>query len=435
MTLPVTHDAGRLIFVFALAALLRLFVAVPSERVPTADDTGFRDTAWAIAIGEGHILGGRVTFKAPLYPAAMAAVYGIWGRSDRAVRIAQAILGASVCLIVFWLATLMFDRRAALIASLVLAVHPIFLALTDRLLAENLFIWLVALAIWAAASMCTAPSSRKAVLLGALCGLVALTRSIGVGLAVVLAVCFTFYRWRQDSVRLELGRAALILATCAVVVAPWAVRNFVKLDAFVPISTELGRNLYSGWVSVPEDKRFGFTAVDATTRVADTLPEVESDQYLLSKAVEHISAHPEMVPSYMFLKSLYFWSPIDWDVVGHGEGVYNGMYVAMAPFLLLGIWKARERAPLVFWLCVPVVVYFWCIALVGTTTPRYRYPIEPMLLPVAGFGVVQFFEHASDWRRRAAVVVPWVAVNVIAIAFSGHVKAGLRDVLVYAGIW
>lgn len=424
---------GRAVWLaFAVALIVRLAIALTSTHVPVVDETGYRDTAHAIASGRGHVLDGAVTFKAPLYPAMLSVVYRAGG-GDRAARVLQAVLGASLTLLAGWFGGLVLTRTAGAVAAWATAVYPVFVALTPRLLAEALFVWLVTAALACAAWLMVRPDWRRAALLGAVCGLVALTRSAGIGLAIVLAAA-SIAAIRSVPLRERLVYAAAVVLVCGVVVAPWTVRNWLRLHAFVPVATEFGRNLYSGWVSVPQEKIFGGTAVDATTRQADAIgSELARDRFLQQKAIEYIGDNPRLIPRYAALKTLYFWSPLDWDVLGGGNAVYNGIYVALVPFMLIGTWHARARAPMALWAVLPVLGYFWAIALLGSTTPRYRYPIEPALFALAGFGIAAFC--AGQWRRRLAVVTPWIALNAVGIAFSAPIKAALRATLVGAGIW
>jgi 4-amino-4-deoxy-L-arabinose transferase-like glycosyltransferase len=428
---------GLLLLAFAVALGLRLVVAGSSYRVLVGDETGYRDTAVAIDSGRGHNLDGLLTFKGPLYPVMLAAVYRAAGLDNNsAVRVVQAAMGASVSLLVAWLGVLTLGRSTALVGAWIVAVYPVFVLLTELLISETLFTWLLMAALACAAWLLKAPSWRKAALVGAVCGLVALTRSIGIGLAVVLAAVHVVSGSRDITRARRLDQAAIVVLVCGFTITPWAVRNWVRLHAFVPVSTEFGRNLYSGWVSVPDEKIFGSSPDDETSRYALTIEsEVARDRFLQQKAIAFIRAHPALIPRYVFLKSLYFWSPLDWDTMGHGEAIYNGAYVALAPFVLLGFWRASRQAPLALWVILPTVVYFWCVALAGSITPRYRYPIEPALVLLSAFGLMAYFTDAKNRLGRVAIAVPWVLCNLVAIEYSPAVKAAMRSVMVRAGIW
>ena len=265
--------------------------------------------------------------------------------------------------------------------------------------------------------------------------LVALTRSIGIGLAFVLGAVHVISGPRAAWAR-RMGLAAIVVVACGLTVTPWAVRNWVRLHAFVPVSTDFGRNLYAGWVSVPDEKIFGGGPDDETSRYAQTIDsEVARDRFLQQQAVAFIRTHPALIPRYLFLKTLYFWSPLDWDVMGHGEGTYNGVYVALFPFVLFVAWLARRRAPLAVWLCVSTVAYFWAVVLLGSATPRYRYPLEPMMMLLAGCGLVAFFADAANRRARMSIAVPWLLANLVAIAYSHEVKGAMSMALSRVGIW
>lgn len=417
-----------------VALALRIVLAFHSPSPPVGDEIGYRDTARSIAAGNGHVSGGNLVFKAPLYSTMLAGVYWLGG-DDLAVRLTQALIGTAMVGLVAWIAFAFVNSASAVGAAWMVACYPMFLILTPRLLSEALFNVLVVASIASLAWLIAAPGWRRAVLLGAVCGFVALTRSAGIGLAVALTSVFVIAA-RTTPVRARLLLSAAILASMALVIAPWTVRNWMRVHAFVPVSVESGRVLYSGWVSVPGERVFGSTAVDANTFYADTkLAELARDAYLGEKAIDYIRTRPDLIPRYVFLKSLYFWSPIDWDTIGYGEGTYNGVYAALVPFVLIGIWHTARHAPMALAVCAVTVAYFWAIALIGSTTPRYRYPVDAMLFVIAAAGVAWFLGDAATRRRRLLIAVPWFVLNVTAIAFSTQAKLALRDVLVAAGLW
>lgn len=422
-----------LLAALAIGFACRLALAVYPPSVPVGDEMGFRATAVSIAEGRGHVTDGNVVFKAPLYPALLAAVYW-FGGNDLAARIMQAVLGAGLVLLVASFARWVLDPRSAVIAAWFAAVYPVFLTLAPRLLSEALFTFLVAAALAALGWLLAARDWKRAVLVGALCGLIALTRASGLGFAVVLSGLFVALAVSVP-IRSRLLLAATILVACALVVSPWTVRNWVRVGALVPVSVEFGRNLYSGWVSVPDGRLFGNTAVDDTTRYADAaLGEVERDRYVQEKAVAFLQSRPSIVPRYIVLKSMYFWSPLDWDVIGYGQGTFNGLYVALMPFVFLGLWVTWRQAPSAFWICVVTTAYFWALALLGSTTPRYRYPAEPALFAIAAAGLLAFVADTAS-RHHRWIAAGWVGANALAIPFSSQMRLLLREILVRLGLW
>ena len=126
--------------------------------------------------------------------------------------------------------------RAGLIAALVAAVYPALWIIDGTLWPEGLFSAFIALSILAAHRWVGDPTVRGAAVLGAMIGLATLTRGEAVGLTVLLVVPLVLVHVREGwAVRFRhLVAAGLAFS---VLVAPWAVRNFVQFDRFMPLST------------------------------------------------------------------------------------------------------------------------------------------------------------------------------------------------------
>ena len=91
------------------------------------------------------------------------------------------------------------------------------------------------------------------------------------------------------------------VATAAVVMVPWTVRNAVVMDAFVPVATNASETLWSGH----NDHATGaqvYPPADYDARFDQTLPalELERAKALRNDAIEYMVTHPvrelELVP-------------------------------------------------------------------------------------------------------------------------------------------
>lgn len=427
----------QLLAMTGLAFALRGWVAVTSTRVPAMDETSYDATGWSIASGEGYVLNGRVAFKAPLYSAFLAGIYALAGREYRAVRLVQAGLGATLCLLMVGLGWMLLGRREGLIAGWITAVYPPFVALPERLLSEGLFVWLAVASLVLLVAFSAAPRWWTAILVGMSCGLSALARSIALGLVAVFAglVLARHRQWIPPAKRAVY--ASLICVACVATVAPWTTRNWVKLGAFVPISTEGGRAFYAAWVAIPDGKRLGFGILDPTVaRTSGAMGEVEGERYLYRETFTYLRQHPGDIFRLLVLKTLSFWSPFEWEIMSHGRGVYNGGYVFLLPFALLGVLSVRRSRPGTLWLCGAVVGYFFVFSVIYGGIPRYRVPIEPVLILLASSGMLAFLLPDGRWRgTRIALGGGWLAANLIAVLYSAEVKTAARTALEWAGIW
>ena len=246
MRLTASRTGLAVAAVLALALALRVAVVLATPGyAPFADAVDYDAHGVSIAAGAGYpptLLGepgSPSALRPPGYPVLLGAVYAVAGpHSWTWARLAGAVLGTLVVLLLFLLARAMGGARTGLVAAAIAAVFPPLVLLNASLLTEPLFLVLEVAALLAL----TAARGRPRLVLwaaacGALCGLAALTRSAG--LLLLLPAVFVLWRAGPGGRRSLAAPAVAVLAAAAVVL-PWTVRNAVVLGAFVPISTQGG---------------------------------------------------------------------------------------------------------------------------------------------------------------------------------------------------
>jgi len=271
---PSTPDAGyppgglfprnQVIAVVAAALALRLVYFLlyrdsPFYHIPVVDASTFN--LWAKAIVAGQQFQPDVFFKPPLYPYLLAASYRIFGPDVTPVYLLQATLGVSTSLLVLGCGRLVFSARTALTGALVYALLPVPPFFEFQLLAESLTTLLALLALLLLlVGVCRrgGVSGRYLLLAGVALGIAALGRPNLLILPPVLAAwLYLRARWPGSNRQALAGagdrpwRPALLLLLGAVVaiapaIAPVTLRNARVGKALVPISANLGVNLWAG---------------------------------------------------------------------------------------------------------------------------------------------------------------------------------------------
>jgi hypothetical protein len=189
----------------------------------------------------------------------------------------------------------------AILPMVVLALHPLLVALTGMLLAESLF---VALLLWALAlQRMKSPVAIAAS--GVLWALATLTREIALPFFLVSVVLDSSVR--SDGTRLR-RVAALLVAAYVLTLSPWLVRNAVVLGSPV-ISATSGFNL---WATNQRDltEAYGWRSDDLGTYYRRYLEfsthELERDRIALRRGLTFIA---EELPHWFYRKA--------WSGIGH----------------------------------------------------------------------------------------------------------------------
>ncbi len=128
-------------------------------------------------------------------------------------------------------------RRAGLVAAALATAYPPLWSIDGQLWPEGLFAALVGFTAWAGVKAWRAPGWRWATATGVLLGLAALTRGEGIIMAVTVVAPLLLLRGAGPRDRANWRDLTVAGLACALVIAPWTIRNVVQFEEFVPIST------------------------------------------------------------------------------------------------------------------------------------------------------------------------------------------------------
>lgn len=303
----------------ALALLVRLAVVLwAATRFPPADDGSFYHVvAQRIASGAGYTWlwpDGAVTFAAhyPVgYPALLGAAYAVFGASPGVAMVMNALLGVLAVFAGQRALLRVGTRRQAMIAGLLLALHPGLVFYTPALMTEGVTAELLVVAVWLALRV----GSGKGMLgrlgaLGLCLGLLILIRPQLLALAPV----FGFFACASGAtVGQRVFRALSVSALALALVLPWTLRNCARMDRCVFVSANGGWNLLIG--SAPEANG-SWIPIEGPTIPAEchnVFGEAEKDRCFGAAGLRNIRRHwggfLALVPKKLAVTFDYFGAP------------------------------------------------------------------------------------------------------------------------------
>jgi hypothetical protein len=315
-------------------------------------------------------------YRAPGFPAMLVAARDLLGPDLASARVAQAVVGTALVVLVGVVARQIWGPRTALIAMVLAAVSPVLVLFGSSLISEPLF------AVLALGALACALQARGrvgwAVAAGVLAGAAALTRPEGLVLAAAIAWCAGG------------RRAAVTVLACALLcIAPWTVRNALVLHAFVPVSTAGGNNDLALEDRAWHDPRL--SGLYPRARAAHRGDEPGTDGALMKEAVAWVARHP-LFPLAML-----------WSNAGRVTGVAPASFSArslrtvslredLAPNLRAGLLafsvlavagattKAARRAPPGWWAAAALL---FAVAVLVNAEQRFAIPLQAWVLPLA----------------------------------------------------
>jgi hypothetical protein len=264
----------------ALAAGLIARLALAAGHGPLASDERDYDALGRTLATTGAYSddGAPTAYRSIGYPAFVAGVYALAGRSPRAVQAAQTLLDLATALLLYRLLAGR-SRRAGTVAAAIWALYPAAILFSGLLFPQTLVVFLLV-----AFTVLLDRASRRGsgfVLPGAVLGALVLVKPEWLVLAAALAILLLRRGLRARD-------AAALLASMAVVVAPWAARNQLVFGRLV-LSTSFGPNLLIG--NNPDATgAYGPALVPA--RVRSARGESAVDREARNAALEYMASRP-----------------------------------------------------------------------------------------------------------------------------------------------
>lgn len=288
----------------ALGLVARVVVVVwAAGRFPPADDGHFYHViATRIAEGHGYTWlwpDGTVTYAAhyPVgYPAIIGGLYALFGEHPVVAMAFNAALGTLAVLAVHQVAASVATRRGAVLAALLVALHPALVFYTPALMTEGVVAALIALAAWLVVRARRADAPRGWwVALGLVLGATTMVRPQSLLLAPLFGALACSGRTPREASRpwMRRLRGALVASLVALAVClPWTARNCARMGRCVFVSANGGWNLLIGagpgatgtWVPI---ERAGIPP-----RCRNVFDEAEKDACFGSAALQQIARHP-----------------------------------------------------------------------------------------------------------------------------------------------
>lgn len=394
--------------------------------------------AAAIALVEGNP---RTTpfYQDPLYPYLLALVYRLFGHRFLPVYVIQALLGIGLVLLAYDTGRLLFDRRAGLLAALLVGCYRPFIFYEGVVEKTTLSVFLTGLLLWAVVRGTRSARPSWPIVGGLSLGLASLTRANLLVFAPLLVAVF----WRRP-VRL---RPLLALAGLVLIITPLSIRNSLLAREFVLTTTQAGQNFYIGnsehnltgqyeappWVRPNpqfEEKDFAAQAEQAAGR---KLGYGAVSRHYFRVAFDWMRSHPAGFVKLLLRKTLLYFNNL--EVPDSYDLGFLSRYSAVLrlPLAGFGILFALGLAGMVLFFRRTTahlsLAIFFVLASASVIAffvlDRYRLPAVVALAPFAGAVVFWSWDRLRGRRYRevfaaAALFTAGLGLSLYPIRVPGH---------------
>lgn len=344
----------------------------------------------------------------PLFPGWLALLHLSGLTTFTGQKVATAVLGVVVVVLIGILGRKVGGPAVGLVAALLAAVYPVFIASDGGLTAETLYGLLIVGFLLAFLVALERRGLWWWVLVGLIVGFAALTRSEALVLLVVVIAPIVLARRKLlaggwgGAFRI-LGVALLAML---VVITPWLIRDRVAMKGWVPISNNggtmlAGANCHEAYYTFHLG-HWLFRCVQADTVVGMT--EMRQARLYRQNAIDYAKAHKSRLPyvaGVRVLRTFGAWDFRDeinlesfesrnhsWITGGHW------MYFAMLPFSVAGIVLVFRRRRRFVWPLASTVVMVAVVSALTYGNQRFRLVAEPAIIVFAGVAIVRLLAFA-----------------------------------------
>jgi hypothetical protein len=416
-----THARKLALLTLAGLALRVAFLALEPPTQPVADERPW--TTWGIETAGPKVrfspLRSDLGFFPPGYPYFIGAVHAAFG-SLEAVKVAQILVSVLLIPAVGRVATLVFSPAVGLVAAGITAVYPDLVWYSVHFWSETLFLTLLFWAFERVLASDARAGKGTAAVAGLLWGLATLTRETSLYLTPLVALWLAWGRRRDGG----LARGGAFLLAAVLTIAPWTLRNWMKYDAFIPVSTAGGLNLWQGNAELTRDEVYArYYAVEGVVA-----------QFRNAQA-QGLAAIAERQPLWIFEKlgseMPRFWEADSLALIHIKRGAYRPVspraarrawllvivpYLALVALFVPGLAGLEWRRASVLLLGFLILYNLLHVATHGFA--RYRLPVMPVVFVIAASAWVAWRSGPRPWlssRRRLAAAALAVLVLVLLV--------------------
>ena len=376
-----------------------------------------------IVAGKGFVGGGWLgpemptALNTPVYPLFLAA--WLWVGVPLpflGVELCQALLSALLIYLTGRIASHWIDTTTGLLSGLMVTFYPPLIYFCKQISPAIFTTFFTIFSLFVLLHFFQRPTWRRAIFLGVVWGISCLVEPILLyglpGAAFLIGIN------QGDRIKI-IQKLAVTLLIGLLVLLPWTIRNYLVFQQVVLLKTSFDLNFWLG--NNPHATGFLYTASGepmqntlpaSTLEYLSSLNEAERYAVLRYEALQWIAANPLQFLKLTMMRIVYLWviSPTylitDQNIV---EPRYFYMFRSIIQIVLLllaflGSVLVYRKYRQFFVLSVWWIVAFtapYAISVAGNT--RYRLPVEPILLVLAGVCVSKLIEVSQQKRASAGI--------------------------------
>ena len=331
-----------------------------------------------------------------LYPSFLAGIYYLVGYHPLIARLIQGIIGGLlISLLAYLIGQRLEDRRVAVVGAILATIYGYFIYYNVSLMTETFFTVLVLLSLHLVYKLKDDPSLANFIFFGLTQGAAILFKQTIIFIFPVLLAWLVWTLRRKVKVWYFLVPAGIVV----LFILPWTVRNQQVYEHFLLLNSNSGYALYAS-----NHPRLGieWQNEDIVVPIPEEyagLNEAELNDVLTGEAIRFVRDDPGRYLLLTLSKSLEyfkFWPSSGSGLISNMVRVFSfGVYL---PFMVWGLILALPRwrvyLPLFLFAAIHTGIH-----LLSWPAPRYRLPVDAVMMPLAGLAVIEFSKRIKSLAR------------------------------------
>jgi 4-amino-4-deoxy-L-arabinose transferase-like glycosyltransferase len=412
-------------FIVLVAFVLRVAVITIGQTyriTPRRDhfQYGWEMGRLARSIAQGHgfssptdLDSGPSAWTAPVYPYILAGVFKVFGIYTKAsawvILTFNSIFAALTCWTLYRIGERIYGPRVARTTAWTWAVFPYLIYWPVRVVWEASFTtFFLTLALWLTIRMADEVRRRDWILYGLLWGLIALTNT-----AIVILLPF-FLGWliwvrppvagMNSSWSDRLAGVAICIFVIILCLTPWTVRNYRAFGRIIFIRDNLPLELHEANNNASSGlwTRSEHPGNDPVSmRRFQELGEIRFMDEKKREFDEFVREHPGQFAWFTLERVWYFWAAPPQATIVAGYDLWVARHVEFllaALFAFAGLVLTFLRKNPYAWLLAPFLIVYPLPYYLVNPFPRYKHPIEPIMLMLIAYVLWESKGVQVNWR-------------------------------------
>ena len=339
---------------------------------------------------------GPTAWEPPLYPYLVAGVFNVFGIYSKASAFVlltiNSVFSALTCIPIFLTGRRVFSEKVAVGAAWTWALLPYVMFWCTKWVWEtSLSALLVAVIFWMTLTLEDRDRLMPWVEFGLLWGLAALTSTSLLSSLPASGLWAWYHRAKRHKPSLAgVVLASVVFSAC---ITPWLVRNYQVFGKLIFIRDNFGAELRLGngrgadgtWMEYLHPTQDVYAM-----RQYQSMGELTYIAMRKQQALDYIRADYGRFLALCLKRFVYFWAGAPRPAQNWWSAqLKNSLFLASSVLMFWGLGRAlRQRRPgarLFFWLIVSYTAIYYVVF----PNPRYRHPIEPLMILLGTFFLIE----------------------------------------------